>query len=171
MKFEQGFGRFTEGEELNVELLGIGYTKKNRRPYARVLAEGGEQAFNINIADKDKGLPKGRYKIVCTGVNANGFCYVAFHKLQHSSWDKRDEALGNYDSLRDEVAAELERVEINENNVLNSADMVFCINLTRHFSERLKYKNSMIKECIQNIENELTRKYGEKVLLEGGYYE
>lgn len=167
MRIESGFGKFNVGEELVVKLLEVKYTK-NAKPYARVLAEGAEQSFNVNIKETDARLPRGRYKLVCTGVNPAGFCYVDFRKLQHESWDKRDEVYNEHDTLRDNVSEELENVQpviVND----NITDMVFSINLTKHYLEKLKYVSPSIEEHVEHILSELYEHYGKLVVdeLEG----
>lgn len=167
MRIESGFGKFNVGEEVTVQLLEVKYTK-NHKPYARVLVEGAEQSFNVNIKESDAKLHKGRYKIVCTGVNDAGFCYVDFRKVQHESWDKRDEILNEHDALRDSVVEELENVKpviVND----NITDMVFSINLTKHYLEKLKYVSPSIEEHVDCILSELYEHYGKLVVdeLEG----
>ena len=167
MRIESGFGKFNVGEEVTVQLLEVKYTK-NQKPYARVLAEGAEQSFNVNIKESDAKLPRGRYKIVCTGVNEAGFCYVDFRKVQHASWDKRDEILNEHNQLHDSVAEELE----NSKPVIvkdNITDMVFSINLTKHYLEKLKYVSPSIEEHVDCILSELYEHYGKLVVdeLEG----
>lgn len=167
MRIESGFGKFNVGEEVTVQLLEIKYTK-NHKPYARVLAEGAEQSFNVNVKETDARLPRGRYKIVCTGVNDAGFCYVDFRKVQHSSWDKRDEIYNEQDKLRDNVSKELEEVK----PVIVAdciPDMVFSINLTKHYLEKLKYVSPSIEKHVDSILSELYEHYGKLVVdeLEG----
>lgn len=156
MRIEQGFGKFTLGEEVEVELLQIKYTKQNHRPYAVV--DAGEGRFNVNIKDSDTTLKQGRYKIVCTGVNPQGFCYINLEKLQHFSWDKHDEATQDLDQMR------CEKVEETRND--NSVDIAFSINLTRHYKDRLKYHSPSVYEHIDAILKELYQYYGELVIEE-----
>lgn len=149
MRIEQGFGKFLVGEEITITLMGIQYTKQNHRPYARC-KDDNDNRFNVNIKDSDASLPKGRYKILCTGVNEAGFCYVELNKLQHTSWDIRDEAL--QETLKEQKS--------------DNVDMVFSINLTKYYKERLKYHSKTVNEHIDAILQELYREYGELVVNE-----
>lgn len=168
MRIESGFGKFNVGEEVTVQLLEVKYTK-NHKPYARVLAEGAEQSFNVNIKEADARLPRGRYKLVCTGVTDAGFCYVDFRKIQHPSWDKRDEVLSEHEEHVDNVSEELEKVE--QLMVVNDCipDMVFSIQLTKQYLEKMKYITPSIREHVEGILSELYEHYGKLVVdeLEG----
>lgn len=161
MRIESGFGKFNVGEEVTVQLLEVKYTK-NQKPYARVLAEGAEQSFNVNIKESDAKLPRGRYKIVCTGVNEAGFCYVELNKLQHHSWDKYDEV------NHEEITETTETVEP------GSVDMAYNINLTNEFRDNLKLYGlprkdiDFFTEHIQEMLDKMYMYYGISVIREMG---
>ena len=87
MEIINGFGRFTVGEEVEVEILDTWYTK-NQKLCMRMKNNNGE-IFSNNILDKYKNM-KGRCLLTCTGVNGD-FPYIELKKLQDSSWDIHDE--------------------------------------------------------------------------------
>ena len=87
MDIINNFGRFTAGEEVEVEILDTWYTK-NQKLCMRMKNKEGE-IFSNNILDKYKNM-KGRCLLTCTGVNGD-FPYIELKKLQHSDWDIHDE--------------------------------------------------------------------------------
>lgn len=156
MRIEQGFGKFNINEEVEVELLQIKYTKQNHRPYAVV--DAGEGRFNVNIKDSDTTLKPGRYKIICTGVNPQGFCYINLEKLQHFSWDKHDEAIKEVEVGNTTVQEYQNQQEDNP--------LAYNIRITDQYIENLKLEElsfqqqEKICDCVNEILGILYKGYG-----------
>ena len=80
------------GESIKCSLKGV-YHTKNKKPYVKLLLEDGRDA-SLNVADFQTNLVKGRYEVKCTKLiplEYGSYAYVQFTKLQHESWDKKDE--------------------------------------------------------------------------------
>lgn len=88
MEIINGFGRFTKGESLEVQIMEQ-WDTKNGKPCLKMKNLEGE-TFSNNILDKYKNM-KGRCLLTCTGVSDGGFPYIEIKKMQDSSWDIHDE--------------------------------------------------------------------------------
>lgn len=88
MEIINNFGRFTNGETVEVDVIEAWYTKNNKLCLKMKNKEG--EIFSNNILDTYKNM-KGRCLLTCTGVSDDGFPYIELKKLQHSDWDIYDE--------------------------------------------------------------------------------
>ncbi len=158
MWIEQGFGRFEEGEEVDIEITEIDYTKSEpHKPFARCKRLSDDLKFNVNINKKDTHRRPGRYKLKCDNVNEIGYCYVSLQQLPHSSWDVHDG---------------IQTVEQVSNPTAEYNDMIFDINLTIRYKEKLTYTNEVINDCLETIEKELYACYGRyKIQQESDEYD
>lgn len=142
MKLYKGWLRLEKDEELNVELLEIKRTSNNK-PYA--VCKTKEEQFNVNIAERDTTRKQGKYKLYCTNVTIDGYCFVEFKEFD--SWD-----------IHDEVMEELETQQ--HDNITLEALRV-SIRLTREYTENMEYTTPTIQKAIETIQSELYKDYGQ----------
>ena len=149
MKLYKGWLRLEKDEELNVELLEIKRTS-NDKPYAVCKAK--DEKFNVNIAERYSTLTKGNYKLYCTNVNANGYCFVEFTEVATEDaqknildqWETHDKTLSS-EQYHDDIRLDSIRVSLR---------------LTQDYIDNLEYSNPVIDESIETIQGELQKAFG-----------
>jgi len=152
MEIVNGFGRFTTGEQVEVEVEDVWYTKKGK-PCLKMRNTDGE-TFSNNILEKYEHL-RGRCLLTCTGLGDNNFPFINLKKLQDSSWDVHDEVKSSpVDDLTQDIPEVLDHVELE--------DVLYSILLTRQFDEKLRFHNDIINKHIQALLDELHAECGRK---------